>query len=185
MIEVNGFQDLAAVAAEAGGGVVGFEAEHRAGEGVGAPAQDLAGQRTLHRFAAGDIATADDEVVTGGDLVCHRGDGGGGMGEVSVHRHDQIAVAGDGLVESGDVGGTQSQLAGAMDDVDAPGVLVGQPVGDDAGAVGRVVVHDDDLAGKGQGEQLRDEPLEIFFFVIGGDDDVGFHVSYSLIEMMA
>jgi hypothetical protein len=63
------------------------------------------------------------------------------MTQIGVDHADDLGVA---RVEPLDDGGAQTELAGTMDDLD--GIPRRQVVGDAARAVGRVVVHDDEIA---------------------------------------
>ena len=92
------------------------------------------------------------------------------MREVGVHLHHQLGAAGERAAKARDVGGTQPLLALAVEDLDVV-VLGGETVGDAAGAVGRVVVHDQDPAIGGQPLTDSDhQPLEVVGLVVGRQD---------------
>ncbi len=67
------------------------------------------------------------------------------MGEIRVHLDDQVSALLDGIGKTGDIGRTQSQLASPVQDVYAFRVPFDQIVGDLAGTVRRVVIHDQDF----------------------------------------
>ncbi|GIW20608.1 MAG: hypothetical protein KatS3mg065_0904 [Chloroflexota bacterium] len=65
------------------------------------------------------------------------------MGEVGVHLADDPRPAGEGDPEAVEVGPPEAGLAGPVADAD-PRVGGGELVGEAAGAVGRVVVDDEE-----------------------------------------
>ena len=89
---------------------------------------------------------------------------------VRVHRQDTIRPGRQGLFESGNVRRAQPQLAGAMNHRHAR-ILGRHLVGNEAGAVRRVVVHDDDVHANRQVEQLRHQQDNILAFVVGWNND--------------
>jgi hypothetical protein len=92
------------------------------------------------------------------------------VGEVGVHLEDQLGPGVKGAAKTGDVGGAESLLAGTVQhlDVVVPG---GEPIGDQAGAVGTCVVDDEDAPRSGQVLARRvDEGLEVVGLVIGRQD---------------
>ena len=71
----------------------------------------------------------------------------------------------------GQIGGTQTTLAGPVHDMNAVGVGQGQFVGELAGAVGAAVV-DDKMCTSGQGfVHPADDQRQVLPLVVGGDDD--------------
>ncbi len=68
-----------------------------------------------------------------------------------------------------------------MDDIDPPGIFLRQSVGDITGAVGGVIVHDDDKYARRQGQQLGHQRFDVLPFVVRGYDDVYLqnHLQYS------
>ncbi len=93
------------------------------------------------------------------------------MREVRVHRADEVGSLGQRPLEASDVGRAQPQLARTVDDLHAPVALRRQSIGDRAGAVGRVVVHDGDVRARRQREQLGHQPLDVFPFVVRRNDN--------------
>ena len=93
------------------------------------------------------------------------------MGEVGVHLDDPLGAAVEGDAEAGQVGGPEALLArrGGAPTIDSSGR---EAVGDLAGAVGRVVVDDQDPPRGGQLlEHGADDPLEVLGLVVGREDD--------------
>jgi hypothetical protein len=76
------------------------------------------------------------------------------VGEIGIHTANEVGTIGQPFFESSDVGCAESQLAGAMDNAHPSLVFRSQPISDLAGAVRRVVVHDDDAHPDWQGQQL-------------------------------
>src|SRR5699024_3741085 len=74
--------------------------------------------------------------------------------------------------ETGEVGGEQSILLGAVEHVDVV-VGGGQLIGTVTGAVGTVVVHDEHIHLRGGGAHPVNDQGEVLQFVVGGDDDQG------------
>ena len=90
------------------------------------------------------------------------------MREVAVHLEDQIGTVGEGAAEDGDVRRAEPLLRPAVQDGDE-GEVLREPVGDLAGAVGRVVVDDEDVdAERLEGAQHR---LDVGALVIGREAD--------------
>ena len=128
------------------------------------------GPRPVRRPAAGHVP-AGDQHVRAGRLKhgVHARHERRRMAEVGVHdAHD----VGRRDAEAGDDRRAQSELAGAMDDVDP--IRPGELVGDGAGAVGRIVVDDHQLereAARRRGvEQGAREIRQPISFVVGRHD---------------
>lgn len=113
-----------------------------AGETAAEAAEADAPVGEVAHAAAADVAGADDEVeVFGGYLANHLGEHGFVMLEVGIHDGD---VWGGGGEHAFDAGGGEAAAADAMEDVQV--VLgVGEAFNDGGGAIGGVVVDDDDL----------------------------------------
>ncbi len=95
------------------------------------------------------------------------------MREVGVHLQHQRGVGGQGAPEAGDVGGAEPFLVGAVEDADVL-VLLGQPIGDLPGAVGGVVIDDEDVGGGWQLLTHRaEEGLDVLGLVVGRQDQPG------------
>ncbi len=92
------------------------------------------------------------------------------MRPVGVHfDHDVVASLGR-PGEPGEVGAAEAVLLAAMKDVDAR-IARRQRVGDGPGAVGRVVVDDQDIDGGNGREQVCDHAFDAGGLVVGGRDD--------------
>jgi hypothetical protein len=65
--------------------------------------------------------------------------------QVGVHLDDNVDISCGGQWEGLGIGQSESSIAGAVEDLDASGVVRGQLFGNVARAVGRAVIHDQDL----------------------------------------
>jgi hypothetical protein len=96
--------------------------------------------------------------------------------EVGVHLEDQVGPVGERHVEAGEVGAPESLLVRPVEHADALD-LPGQAIGDLTGAVGRVVVHDQDRVLEPGALQLRqggpNERLDVLGLVVGREDEPG------------
>src|SRR5436190_11951921 len=93
------------------------------------------------------------------------------MREVGVHLRNDLGAAAQRLVKSGDVGGAQPLLAGAVQDRDVV-VRRREPVRDLPRPVGRAVIDDQQPARWRQGvERSVDDCLQVRRFVVGRDDE--------------
>ena len=168
--EVEGLEDLAAVALEAAGGVGEGHARDEADVESGAGGENQAVHGPVDDADAADVARAEHEIGAEG-AAAEGGDGLGVVGEVGVHlHHETVAGVFEGPGEAGDVGAAEALLLGAVEDVDAWGGG-GQTVGGLAGAVGGAIVDEEDV-GLGAGVRVgAGDGLDVLDFVIGGDDD--------------
>jgi hypothetical protein len=95
------------------------------------------------------------------------------VGEVGVHLQDEVGAAVEGAAEARQVGRAEAFLAGPVEDLDA---RVGgrEAVGDTAGAVGRVVVDDEDpgVGGQVRAGRLHDRG-DVRRLVVGREDQPG------------
>ena len=91
------------------------------------------------------------------------------VGAVGIHLHQHLVVALQAPVEAGAVGGQQAVLAGAVQHVDLV-VGGGELVGLRAGAVRRVVVHDEDVHGILRSQHALDDKREVLHLVVGRND---------------
>ena len=102
----------------------------------------------VRHLAPVDVARAQHDVGVFGRLDQER-DLGRVVREVGVHLDDEIRAPGKGVIEPGDVGGAEALLRRSVKHLDV--VTLGrEAVGDLAGAVGRVVVDDEDAASGGR-----------------------------------
>ena len=93
------------------------------------------------------------------------------MREVAVHLEHELGAVGERAAEAGDVGGAEPLLRGAVEDADVR-QLGGEPVGELAGAVGRVVVdHEHAVALAEDAAERADHRLEVLELVVGGEAD--------------
>ena len=98
---------------------------------------------------------------------------GGLVREVGVHLDHQPRPAGEGMAEAGDVGGAEAFLALAVEEVNGL-VPLGELGGDPPGAVGGVVVDDQDLGVGGKlVARIGDQPLDVRRLFVGGEDEPG------------
>src|SRR5262249_34188967 len=140
-----------AVAAVAAAAVARGQAHEEAHQVVDAAADQGAGERPVGDAAAGDVARADHHVVPP-HAGQHGGEVAGVVAEVGVHGH-QVVVAGlQRVAHAGDDGRAQAELARPVYGVDV-GVGGGELVGQLPGAVGRVIVEDEDVR---RGDRLAD-----------------------------
>ena len=94
------------------------------------------------------------------------------MAEVGVHLDDHAGTAIERGAEPVEVRPPETLLGLPVEDANA-GVGLGQLVGQAAGAIGRVVVDDEQRrARQGAQDRVGDRP-DVFRFVIGGEDDPG------------
>ena len=96
------------------------------------------------------------------------------MGEVGVHLEDVVVALREGILEAGEVGGAEPQLARTVQDVDPAGARALQLVGDLPGPIRRVVV-DDQHGEIALGENRADQVGQILALVVGGNNDQGAH----------
>ncbi len=100
-----------------------------------------------------------------------RGTSVGLVGEVRVHLHDALGAELERPAEPGDVRGAEALLARSVEHRD-PLVLGREAVGDVAGAIGGIVVDDEDPGALGRRREHRgNQRLEVVRFVVGGHDD--------------
>ncbi len=97
------------------------------------------------------------------------------MGEVAVHLDDEVGAVRQRPAKSIDVGPSQATRPRAMEHVQPTRPLGGQLVGDATGAVGRLVIHDQDVqARKAQIEQGLRHGHHVLGLVVGGQDNSQF-----------
>ena len=93
------------------------------------------------------------------------------MAEVGIHFEYIFIVAVQRPFESGYVGRTQSQLSLTLHHKQAVGKLPLQVFYDSGSTVGRTVFDNKYMESVLQGKNSTDDILDIFPFVVGGDDD--------------
>ena len=158
-----------AIAAIASGAVVDWNTEHGAGKDIATAADELAQWRPVGRAAAIDVARADDEI----GVLRERQEVGQVFGivrVVGVHLEDELVAVLDGIVKAEYVRGAQAHLAGAVQRAD-PRIRRADLVDELAGAVGRVIVDDQDVGLGREAQDVRDQAGDILALVIGRDDD--------------
>src|SRR5690606_37852697 len=96
----------------------------------------------------------------------------GGVTAVGVHLHEHRVAVLEPPPETGDVGGTETVLLGAVQHRDAL-VGGGEFVGEVTGAVGAAVVDDEDVGVRQRSVQPRDDPTEVLPIVVGRTDHQG------------
>src|SRR5699024_9873806 len=160
LVEVEGLDDGTTVGAVAGGHVGETGAEHEGDVDVAALGQDPALLRPVHDLAARYVAGADDEFGAVVDLVEEQVQLLRGVGAVGVHLAEDSVVTLEAPLEAGDVRAAQATLALAVEDVDV-GVGGGQLIRLLTGAVGAVVVDDEDVDLRGGGADSADDQREV------------------------
>ena len=101
------------------------------------------------------------------------------MREIGVHLKGRIVVVADRVLEAGYVSRTQAELCGAVQHMDLV-ILLCEPFGKLPCSVRGIVVHDEDIGGRGMQKDLPQEQGKILSFVIRRDDNQGFHRSARL-----
>ena len=95
----------------------------------------------------------------------------GVVGEVSIHLENILVVAFQRPLETCDIGRAQSQFSGTFQDEEPVGELSHHAFHDIGGAIGTVVVDDEDIEGHRQVEDITDDLLDVFLFLIGWYND--------------
>ena len=171
-VEVEGLQDLAGIADEAGGAVVDLDAEHGADVDGGAVGHQDAPHRPVDDVDAVAIAGADGHV--GAALRAGFQQAGEVLrivGEVGIHLEDIVIVALQRPAESGHVGRSKAELAAPFDQVQPLRELLLQVLDRSGGAVRRAVVDDQDVIAAFQVEDGPDDLGDVLDLVVGRDDD--------------
>ena len=172
-VQRDGLEHAAAVAHEARRGVVDGQAGDEAHVFRGEVGHQHAPHGPVDHVDAADVARADADVrplVTTGGIEARQV--GGAVAEVGIHLEDVFIVPLQRPAEAGDVGRAQPLLAGALQHEEAVGKLLALQALDDVGrAVGRVVLHHQDVETVLQSEDGANDVLYVFPLVVGGDDD--------------
>ena len=99
-----------------------------------------------------------------------------GVREITVHLHNQIGSVSERPPEAIYIGATQSALARPVQHVHAARELGRQPIGDAAGAIGRLVVHVQHAQeGEIEAEQGITHRPDVVGLVVGGDHNGQLH----------
>jgi len=126
--------------------------------------------RPVDGVATGHVTGADHGVGAGVQQAQQLGQDGRVVGEVDVHRHDDLVALVEGVGEAGPVRAAEALLAGAPQELDLPQVggdlLDGVP-----GPVGTVVVDDEDIGGRRTGPNGRQQRPDVLPLVVGRDHD--------------
>ena len=140
MIEPDAPQTLRAVGVEARGQVVDTHSQHEPRVAVGQPADGSAKPVPLLDRAARDVAGTHDQVVILSELQ-QAGERLGRVRKIAIHLDQRLESVLQPVLETGDVGGTQPQLALAFEQVN-PVVLLHIFAYEAGGPVGRRVIDD-------------------------------------------
>ena len=182
LVQIDGLEDLAAVADEAGGRVLDLHPEHHADILGGIVGHDDAAQGPVHDADAVAVAGADGEV---GAFLRTRGmepqQVVGVVGKVRVHLEDVVVAPVQGPFEPRQVGRAEAELAAPFQQMEPFGEFPLQPLHDGGGAVRRAVVDDEDVKTTGKGEHLADDRFDVLLLVVGRYDD-DFAVHYFLLS---
>jgi hypothetical protein len=92
------------------------------------------------------------------------------VGEVGVHLEQHVIIARQAPLEARSVCFAQALFGAAMQREDPAIMLRGQPVGQLTRAVGRIVVHHEDVI-RPPGKYLLHQGLQVFYLVVGGKYD--------------
>ena len=98
------------------------------------------------------------------------------MGEIGIHLDHELGAAAQRAGEAGQVSVAEAVLGLTVEHLERACELLGQTVGDRAGAVGGVVIDDEDgvVAGGAAlqlGQSRPHDGLDVVRLVVGGDDD--------------
>ena len=168
LVEGDGGKHTAAVALEAGGGVVDLEAGDHA---------HVLGREIAHQHApdgpvddidTAHIARTDSYIVA--LVMTGRVEAwqvGRVVTEIGIHLEDVVVIVLERPLETGDIGGAESEFAAALDEKQAVAKLVGHKALDYLGSTIRAAVVDDqDVKTLVQGENRTNDFLHIFLLVV-------------------
>ena len=88
------------------------------------------------------------------------------MREVAIHFENEFVIALESPFEAGAVGASEAVFFGAVEDVDR-GIFGGEFIGELAGAVGGIVIDDENIDGDGNLHDASDDVREILPLVVG------------------
>ena len=164
-----------AVAAKARGAVVHGNAQQPARVEVGEARQRAAAERPVGDPSAGDITGSDHHVVLSGDFE-HVRQVARVMAVVAVHREHAVVAVLEPVAEAGEVGGAESQLARAAQEMQARLVAAGR-LHEIARTVRAVVVYHQHVELRVLREHVGTERKHVLRLVVGGQDDQRAHGS--------
>ena len=171
-VEVDGFQGLSAVAHKSRSAVSDAQPQDEVHVERGAIAQDESVQGPVGHAAAFDVARAHRHART--TLVACGAQAQqifGVVREIAIHLEDEPVVACQGPLEPCDVGCAEPELAFPFEQVNALGVLGLGFLDQRRGAIGRSVVHHEDVEGERQTHDGVQHPHDVFLFVVRRNDD--------------
>lgn len=170
-------QHFHAIAAEAAAVVAAGQSQQQSGPHVDQTAHEFSSGSPPEDSATRNIAGGDGDVAMfTGRNECR--DRLYGMAEVCIHVDKQFVVMVNAEQETGCHGGAQSQFSGPVQDMQ-PGFAESQLFDQLSGAIGRVVIDDEDLQIGAQGQQQRQQFAQVIDFVVGTEcnEDTHEHVS--------
>lgn len=171
---LDGMQHGAAVAAEGGGAVPRLQVQRYAGRAVCGAADGAPQRRAANHLPAGNIARTNHQIMRGTKLQ-QAIDVARVVRVIRIHRQDLLESACERKLETGDVRRAQPQLCRPVNNLHLR-VAGSARGGNRAGAIGRVVIHNDHAQVVRQAAQVCDQARNVFALVIRGNDDGGFHV---------
>ena len=175
-IEVDAVEHLARIAYESGCRVAEVDSEHGADVGRGVVAHQHASDGPVDDVDTGDVARAHTDVgpLFGTCLVEAR-QVVGIVAEVGIHLKDVVVAVVESPAESSDVGRAESELSGALHNVESVGKLsCDEALHNGCRAVGAAVVDDEDVEVVPVGveaEHGADDSFDVLFLVIRGYDN--------------
>ena len=171
-IQVHGFQHLAGIADETGGGVIHVELQD---------APHIGRCKIAHHDAAhGPVNHADAVAVTGthgqigpllGAGIVQAEEVLGVVGEIGIHFEDVVISLFQGPFEALQIGRSQSQLAAALYQVQPLRGRFLEFLHDGGGSVGGAVVYNQDVKVSGKGEYGGDDFADILLLIIGRNNN--------------
>ena len=174
---VDAPQQFHAIAAEAAAVVLAGQSQQQPSPHVDQAAHEFSSAGPPQDSAARNIAGGDSDVAvfTGSDQFWY---GVNGVTEVGIHIDQQFVVLADAKLEAGGHGGTESQLSGSVQDMQS-GFAESQLFDQLSGAVGRIVIDDEDLQIGAQVQQQGQQFPQILDFVVGTECDEDTQVEVS------
>jgi hypothetical protein len=151
-----------------------MHAEHERRVAVSPPGQQSAVPRPVDCGAAADVARADHGVGASIDQSQQLAEYRWVVREVDVHRHDHVVALVESQCEALPVGAAQPLLAGAAQQLDLP-EFAGDLLDQVAGAVGAVVVDDDDVNVRLRRADRGQQRPDVLTLVVRGEDDDGIY----------
>ena len=93
------------------------------------------------------------------------------MGKIGVHFKQVVITALQAPLKTGDVGRAQAELAGPFDQEKPAGVTLFLLLNQFGSAVGRAIIHNENVKGLAQGKYGVNDPNDISLFVVSWDND--------------